>query len=120
MTRQELRDCKGWQDIVAGAQTLKDAMGSVFDAVEERDGAFFATCCGKPCIYQSGLVGTDRAYCGVCGSEVLLLLSPHVSPLLLDFGRACTHMPTDELADALDGRFWLAVADGPKAGIPVP
>lgn len=88
-------------------RTLEEALKVAFDEVYDGDEGYVkARCCGGEVRYRSGLYGTDFAQCPTCKSEIRMILSPHVSPILLGPGTGCTHMPTDELVDAVGDRLW--------------
>ena len=86
-------------------RTLKDALAECFGEYSTGDnGALFVECCGKV-TYGSGIMGTDIAQCEKCKRAVVNILSPHVSPLLIQ--GSVTHAPPDDFIKAIGVRCWV-------------
>ena len=84
--------------------SLRNALHAAFARVWE-DGEYLrAECCGKEPRYMSGIFGSDLVECRVCGTRVVNILSPHVSPLLLH--GSSTHIPTSEFMEAVGEKCW--------------
>ena len=87
--------------------TMEDALVACFGDFEEaEDGYLKVTCCGEV-KYGSGLFGSDIAQCTKCGRAIVNILSPHVSPLLIERNRAQTSMPSEEFMEAAGDRIWM-------------
>ena len=98
--------------LLADCQSLDECIRATFDSVwETADGALHAKCCGAEVRYTSGILGTDGAQCETCGSRMVNVLSPHVSPVLVTRDAApegnSTRMPSEEFVQRMDGRVWL-------------
>ncbi len=86
-------------------RTLEDALREAFGGFAVReDGSYHAEHCGAEVKYYMGIMGPDMAECQVCHSSIRNVLSPHVSPLLI--GENCTHVPSEELIQAVGDRQW--------------
>lgn len=87
--------------------TIEDALTACFGKFEEtEDGHLKVTCCGEV-RYGSGLFGSDIARCTRCGRAIINVLSPHVSPLLVERDKAQTSMPSEEFVEAIGDRMWI-------------
>ena len=92
------------EEIDRELMTLEDALTKCFGGFEDRYGSLFVKCCGDV-KYGSGVMGSDSARCEKCGKGIVMVLSPHVSPLLLRSGY--THSPSDQLIEAVGDRKWM-------------
>ena len=92
------------QEFLLMCRPLREALEAAFDEFSEDGDYMKARCCGHGVQYRAGVFGTDFAYCEQCKSEIRMVLSPHVSPILL--GEHVTHMPTDELIAAVGDKTW--------------
>jgi len=89
--------------------TVEDALHKAFEKVWE-DGEYLkAECCGKGIRYWSGLLGPDMAKCIICGNEIRWILSPHVSPILIDYDKNCTSMPNEEFIKEIGDKQWQVI-----------
>lgn len=99
---------KELDEFLAACRPIKEAMEAAFDEVWSEDGERLkARCCDTEVIYMSGIFGEDMAYCEACKSEIRMILSPHVSPILLD--KNTTSFPSDELIDRVGENIWFVV-----------
>ncbi len=89
--------------------TLEDALTQAFGGFEQRkDESFHAECCDREVGYKTGIFGPDMAKCSKCGAKILNVLSPHVSPFLIQDGT--TGSPNEEFIEAVGDRQWMVVA----------
>ena len=91
-------------EITAQLRTCREALTECFGGYEEDDQYFTVKCCG-PIRYGSGIFGTDIVKCEGCGKKILMILSPHVSPLLIS--GSTTAIPTQELFDEVGDKCWM-------------
>lgn len=89
--------------------TVEDALTACFGGFEKtEDGYLKATCCGE-IKYGSGLFGPDIAECTKCGRAIINVLSPHVSPVLVERNKSQTSMPSEDFVKAVGNRMWMVV-----------
>ena len=97
--------------LLSQCRPLREALALAFDEVYEDGGYLKAKCCGQEVRYKSGIFGTDFAYCDTCKSEIRLILSPHVSPILL--GNGYTRSPSNKLIEWVgENEWWVSKLSG--------
>lgn len=91
---------------------IEDALTKCFGGyrVGENDN-IFVDCCGEV-TYGCGIIGSDIVRCHGCGRKVINVLSPHVSPLLIN--GSTTSIPSQEMLDAIGERCWIVIIPGEK------
>jgi hypothetical protein len=95
--------------LLAYCRSLDDCIAATFDRVwTTEDGHLHAECCGQEVTYSYGIFGPDQARCKACGSAMVNVLSPHVSPVLLAPAGNYTHFPSEKFAKEMEGRNWLS------------
>ena len=86
-------------------RTLEEALTECFGGFRiGESGAMFVDCCGEV-TYGSGIMGSDIVQCHKCRRAAIMILSPHVSPLLIN--GSTTSAPTQEFMDAVGERCWM-------------
>ena len=91
--------------------SLEDALIACFGEIASGDGeneGYKVECCGKV-TYGSGIIGSDVAQCQGCGRKIVNVLSPHTSPLLIDWDRNVTGIPSEEMMAALWDTPWMVI-----------
>lgn len=95
------------EELAEQLMTVEDALNACFGNFEETENGYLkTTCCGEV-KYGSGLFGPDIAKCTKCGRAIINVLSPHVSPFLVERDKAQTSMPGEKFIEAVGDRMWL-------------
>ena len=91
-------------------KTLEDALTTCFGGFKD-DGEYITVeCCGE-INYGSGIMGTDIVTCKGCGKEIRNVLSPHVSPLLINPTMHTTAIPTVEFFNEVGDKCWIVMSE---------
>lgn len=93
--------------MIEGLMEIREALVACFGGYQEgEDGTVTVECCGE-IRYGSGIIGTDLVECLGCGKRIINVLSPHVSPYLIDWSSHCTHFPSEEFVEEVGDRQWM-------------